>query len=288
MIPNAQLDRSLKVLSRRALPALLRLIGVAADPEQVRFENVAINLPEHRADDVLVLGEVDSPAPGALLIEYQLEPDRELLESWHYKATALGKSLGLPVVLVVLYLERGEYATFPNAHVIQVGGLTNRFEFPTIRLWEHGDRIASGELPELAPLLLLCSEEKTEAVLQQERRMILDLPVSRDLRRDLLAVATMIGRRFFEGRVLERIFREEMSMLKEADFIQEWIEEGEARGEARGEERGVRVALLNILRGKFGPLTPDTEARLAELTLDQALELTKRAGNSQSLADLGF
>jgi predicted transposase YdaD len=274
----------LKVLSRRALPALLRLIGAEADPAKVRFENVAINLPEYNADDVLVLGDADAPIPGALLVEYQLQPDPELPESWHYKATALARTLGIPVVLVVIYLERGAYATFPDSYEVSVGGLPNRFSFPAIRLWEHEERITSGDLQTLAPLLLLCTKEKTEAVLQRERRLILDLPISPDTRRDLLAVATMVGRRFFDVAVLRRIFREEMAMLKEADFIQEWIDEGEANGEARG----ARKMLLHMLRRQFGSLTPDLEARLAELTPEQCMDLYDRAADAKDLSELGF
>lgn len=288
MIHDTQLDRSLKVLSRRALPAFLRLLGVAANAEQVRFENVAINLPEYRADDELLLDEADAPEPGALLIEYQLEPDRDLLPSWHYKATALEKALGVPVVLVVIYLEKGAYATFPDTHVTRAGGLSSRFTFPTIRLWEHAERIRSGDLRELAPLLLLCVEERSEEVLHQERRLILDLPVSRELRRDLLAVATMVGRRFFQEPILRRIFREELIMLKETDFIQEWIDEGEERGEVRGQTRASQDLLLRLLRSRFGPLTPDTEARVGELTHTQCQEVFDRALAANDLAELGF
>lgn len=253
---------------------------------------MALNIPEHRADDLLLVDTPNPEARWALLLEVQARPDPKLLRSWRFKATAAEKVLDFPVILAVLYLERGEYATFPDTEFIRGGTLQNTYGFETVRLWEHGERIANGELPELAPLLLLASAVKTEAVLQQERELILNLPVSLELQRDLLAVAMMVGQRYFQTETLERIFREELAMLKEAGFIQEWIDEGEARGRAEGavegETRAFRVALTRTLTGHFGPLSADIQARINELSAEQALEVLYRAPKAQSLADLGF
>jgi hypothetical protein len=282
------LDRCLKVLLRRAYPAVFRLFGAEIDPSHVRFEDVALNIAEHRADGIMVV-EAPEPEPRwALLLEGQSRPEPFKLGSWRFKATAAESVLKCPVILGVLYLERGEYATFPSEEIIRGGPLLNRYGFETVRLWEHRERIANGELPELAPLLLLASEEKTEAVLQHERKLILDLPVSSEQRSDLLAVATMVGTRYFTTDTLRRIFREEMAMLKEADFIQEWIEEGEALGEARGKMQGMQLALTQVLAAQFGPLSDDIQARINELSTDQALELLGRVPKAESLAELGF
>jgi predicted transposase YdaD len=144
----------------------------------------------------------------------------------------------------------------------------------------------------LAPLLLLASKEKSEAVLQQERQLILNLPVTQETRRELLAVATMVGTRYFDTGTLRRIFHEAMAMLKEAEFVQEWVLEGEARGEARGisrgEARGTQAAVVRLMRSRFGSVSPDVEARVAELTAEQALELLERVANANSPAELGF
>lgn len=296
----ALLDRCLKVLPRHAYPAIFRLFGAEIDPATVRFEDVALNVPEHRADDLLVVEASEPAERWALLLEVQTRPEPDLLRSWRYKVAAAEKVLECPVVLAVLYLERGSYATFPSREVIRGGPLQNVYEFVAVQLWEHAERISNGDLPQLAPLLLLAAAEKTEAVLEQERRLILDLPISSEQQRDLLAVATMVGTRYFSHETLRRIFREEMAMLKDAGFIQDWINEGEARGRAAGQEQGraagraegemqgVRTALLRLLRARFGALTPDLEARLSELTVEQALELQDRAAVATSLAELGF
>jgi hypothetical protein len=97
-----------------AYPAVFRLFGAEVDPSRVRFENVALNLPEHSADDILV---VDAPNPRdrwALLLERQTRPDPSLLVDWQYKAVCARKVLKCPVLLAVLYLEKGRYASFPD------------------------------------------------------------------------------------------------------------------------------------------------------------------------------
>src|SRR5437016_1793884 len=98
----------------------------------------------------------------------------------------------MPVSLLVLYLQKGKHATFPDSCGVSVGGLPTTFTFNTIRLWEHTDRIVNGELPELAPLLVLCYPKPTERVVEQEIELIrqADFPVN--VRADLLALAVRI------------------------------------------------------------------------------------------------
>src|SRR5205085_10339459 len=99
----------------------------------------------------------------------------------------------------------------------------NRHYFEAIRRWEHAERIRAGDLAGLAPLLVLCADTPRETTLLRERELILGLDVPRPVRADLLAVATMVGTRYFSRELLYELFREEMEMLKEATFIDEWI-----------------------------------------------------------------
>lgn len=45
-------------------------------------------------------------------------------------------------------------------------------DFTAIRLWEHADRIRSGELIELAPLLLLGEESPTEQSVRESDHFV--------------------------------------------------------------------------------------------------------------------
>src|SRR5689334_4097075 len=101
---------------RRAAPAFFRLAHVEVDPRTVHAEDVTINLPEHRADQVFVIGTADDPNRWAMHLEYQLEPDARRLKGWFLKNAALTAQLECEVILTVVYLTRGRYATFPDAY----------------------------------------------------------------------------------------------------------------------------------------------------------------------------
>jgi predicted transposase YdaD len=167
------------------------------------------------------------------------------------------------------------------------GGLKNGYTFHTLRLWEHAARIRSGELRELAPLLVLCENEPTEATLREERGLIQQVAPP-ELRNELLAIALMVGTRYFVRERLLELFREEMAMLKEASVIQEWIEEGEARGRADGEAREARRLVLRLLERSFGELPPGVIARVEAEGREWCEDLALRIRDAQSLQDLGF
>jgi predicted transposase YdaD len=281
------IDRSLKALARRVAPTFLRLAGVDAPPAALRWEDVTINLPEYRADQVLLVGVDDAPRRWALHLEFQLEPDRRVMPGWFLKNAALTAQLGRPVILTVLYLTRGRYSRFPATYTATGDGLKNRYTFHTVRLWEHAARIRSGELQELAPLLVLCENTPTEATLREERGLIQQIAPP-ELRNELLAIALMVGTRYFVRERLLELFREEMAMLKEASVIQEWIEEGEARGRAEGEAREARRLVLRLLERSFGSLPPEVIARVEAEGRDWCEELALRIRDARSLQDLGF
>jgi hypothetical protein len=68
------IDRSAKLLFRSLPHALLRLAG-AGPVCSLRFEDANLNLPELRADHVLIV-EPDPPEElYALYVEYQLKPE---------------------------------------------------------------------------------------------------------------------------------------------------------------------------------------------------------------------
>ena len=290
------LDRSLKLLTRRAAPALCRLAAIAVDPAQIRFEDTAVNVAEHRADTVLLLGAEDDPDRWGWHLEYQLEPDPRVISGWLLKNAIFNSGLGLPVVLTVLYLTRGDRATFPDRIWVRGGGRANDHGFDTLRLWEHAELIASGALPELAPLLALCEANPGPATLQREREMILGLDAPQAVKSDLLAVALMVGLRFFDRGVLESVFREELLMLKEVEFIHELFADeiadagarGAALGEARGEAQASRRLLLGLLQARFGALPANVVARIEQTSPAECEALALQLLTAGSLAELGL
>jgi len=71
-----------------------------------------------------------------------------------------------------------------------------------------------------------------------------------------------------------------MEMLKEASFIEEWIQEGEARG--------ARQMLLRLLRKRFGELPATAVARLEAADLAACEALAERVLEANSLEELGL
>ncbi|HTE21192.1 MAG TPA: hypothetical protein VK689_22735 [Armatimonadota bacterium] len=171
------IDRSLKALVRRVTPVFFRLVGVEVDPRVVRLSNISVNLPEFRADQVFVVGEEGDPGRWAMHLEYQLQPDARVVRGWFLKNAALTAALDMPVLLTVIYLTRGRRRTFPKAYTASAGKLRTEFCFDTGCLWKHAEQIRSGELRELAPLLVLCEDKPTEQTLLEERELIRSLDV---------------------------------------------------------------------------------------------------------------
>lgn len=298
--PHDLLDRSLTVLTRHAAHALCRLAEIDVAPDQIRFEDTAVNVAEHRADQVLLLGEEGDPARWGWHLEYQIEPDTSVMEGWLLKNAALNSRLPVPVILTVVYLTRGDRTTFPNTYRREGGPFSNDFRFPTLLLWEYADEIRGGKYPELAPLLVLCEDKPTEQTLRREREIILDLP--RAVRAEMLAIAMAVGVRCFARHLLEAVFQKEIGMLKEVEFIRdlfadEFAEveargeargraEGEARGRAEGEALAARQLVLRQLQMRFGELPDSVVQRVMNADRDWCMGIGERLLEARSLTEL--
>ncbi len=246
MTQHSLFDRALKVLARNHADAFLRL---AFPHRPVRLlgtvENVEIDLPAQRVDFVHQIE--DEGTEKLLHLEFQTRHEPDLPRRLFVYSGALTRRFDQEVLTLVLYLER-RHRVPPGVYETRLGGeVVNRFRYPTVGLWEHEERIRSGELRALAPLLVVVAEERDEGVLAEERRLILE---ERDERRraELLAAAVTVASRYFERDFLWDFFREEVEMMREASFIEEWIEEGIRKGEERGIQRGLQKGLLQARR----------------------------------------
>ena len=94
-----------------------------------------------------------------------------------------------------------------------------------VKLWDYTKAIVSGELKELAPLLILSAREKDEKVLAKSRELILSSEDER-WRADALSLAVTVAGRYFPKEFLLKFFNQEVKMLREASIVQDWINEG--------------------------------------------------------------
>lgn len=280
--PDNIIDISVKALFRECPVAILRLAGIDIDPAMVRMEDANINLPELRADHVFIL-PADDGQEKALYLEYQLVPDANILPSWFAKCGGLTRQLGVPVAFMALYLQRGDRATFHDRYSVSVGGVTTQFVFTTIRLWEYADRIRSGEMAELAPLLILCDDSPSEQTAQQEIALIRGADLPDDVKADLLSLALRIAsRRLSRQRVLT-IFREEIPMIQETGIIEEWLDAREMQGRIRE----ARAMLLRLGSQRFGDADEQIQSSMeAIMELETLEELLDRLLKVESWQEL--
>ena len=272
-------DRVMKILGRHYAESFLKLAFPDTDFQLVgTLENVEITLPDRRADFLHRL-QVDGE-------EYLLHFEFQLQHRTDYPRNVFTFSGGLtdqhqkPTITIVLYLERRE-SDPPSEYVVQIGEwVIHRFTYPIIKLWDYTDRIRSGELREFAPLLIMLEPEKTEAVLRQEKELILQ-ETHPQKRADSLATAVMIASRYFELDWLWEFFGEEVEQMRESGFITDWIEDGI--------QQGKRSILIRLLAAKFGELPQSVTDQIQGMTTEEELDqLGVSILTANSLEEIGL
>ncbi len=295
-----EIDRVLKVLSGRFPHVFLKLLfGDRTDDELVALEDTQLNIPEYRSDKIFRLRH--DRRETILNLEFMVQPRKRMLGTFLIKTALLMASYSLPVVTVIVYLERGRYRSFPEVLENQLLGFRNRFVLDKILLWEHRELIASGELLELAPLLPLLYDRPGIDLLEKERQLILQIP-DRQHRSDLLALAMMVAFRKYEAIFVREFFKKEYLMLKESTFVQEWIKEGRKEGREEGREEGKKegkkegleegieygklALLLHLVRTKFKAIEADLESQLKQLKSKQIDDLSAQLFAMEQVEEL--
>jgi hypothetical protein len=206
----------------------------------------------------------------------------------------------MPVMLLAVYLEKGDRATFPAQHSRQGGGFQTRMSFDTVRLWEHRDRIVSGEWAELAPLLVLCEERPTEATVQQERALIEGSGLPRRVQTELKGVALLVASQRFPRGMLRALFEEDLAEMSAVDELKElfyeagvldrWLRDSRLGEEMRetAKQEGQESLLLRQLQRKFGPVSPALQDQVHALSADALLELAEALLDFTALEEVKY
>ncbi|MGH7600125.1 MAG: DUF4351 domain-containing protein [bacterium] len=266
-----ELDRAVKVVCALSPNCFLDLFYGSKHKVVLKgVEDAQIQIPEHRADKVWRVH--DGVREGCIALEAIAVPDRRDFRSINLKNAALQVNLNVPVITVLVYLERGKYATFPDGYEDELGGLTNAHRFARILLWEHEERIRSGELKELSPFLLLFYDDPDPSILVVENQLI-ELVPDPQQRLELKSIGAVIAARHFSEEIIKQYLKLEFPMIRETTFFKEWFEqshaEGHAEGRAEGELIGKRLLLQKQLERKFGLLSQELKAHLQKLDSSQ-------------------
>jgi len=229
-------------------------------------EDAQIQIPEHRADKVWRIH--DGVREGCLTLEAIAVPDRRDLRRINLKNAELQVYLNLPVITALVYLKRGDYATFPDGYEDELGGLVNSHRFVCLLLWEHEERIRSGELKEWAPFLLLFYDDPDPGILAVVNLLIEGVADPQQCL-ELKSISAIIAERYFSEELIRQYFKLEPLMIRETSIFKELFDqrynEGRMEGRVEGEVSGNRRLLQKQIEKKFGPLSAELKVRLLEL-----------------------
>jgi predicted transposase YdaD len=245
----------------------------------IGVEDTAINVPEQRSDKIFRFRKGKTET--IISLEFMVRPELKQLQNFHVKNGLLTGSLRQPVATVIVYLERGRYRNFPDEYSVRLDGVVTVTRFTRILLWEYAERIRNGELKELAPLLVLFSEQPSTEIIIEEMKLINEVKEVRE-RSDLLALAAMVAFRKFRRNLVEKLFYKEHEMLKESNFIQEWIKEGREEGWREGRI----TTILTLLEKVLGRVSSELEQKIRRLSDREIKKLTKDLLDMKNVGDL--
>ena len=284
-----ELDRTLKILATKYPGVFQRILfGDRPGIEFLGVEDTAINIPEQRPDKIFKFRR--GKRETNVIFEFMIQPKRKDLKRFYIKNALLTASLRKPVITVIVYLERGKYRTFPYEYTVRLDTIEMSTRFVRILMWEFADRIRSGEFKELAPLLVLYSDQPSKEIILEEKKLINKVQDIQE-RSDLIALAAMVAFRVFKNGLIKELFSEEYQMMKASNFIEEWIlegwekgrregwekgreegwEKGREEGWEKGREEGQIKIILNQLKKILGRVSPDLELKIRSLS-DREIE----------------
>jgi hypothetical protein len=195
-----EIDRAVKLICGRHPECFLDLFYGRDRKVTLRgVEDAQIQIPEHRADKVWRV--YDGVKEGCLMLEAIMQPDRREFRRINLKNAAIQVMLDMPVITVLVYLQKGGYATFPDGYEEELGGLNNKHTFACVLLWEHAERIRSGELKELAPFQVLFEANPSPQILETVNQIIESVPDPQQ-RMELKSIAAIIAARMFAEEII--------------------------------------------------------------------------------------
>ncbi len=280
-----EIDHAIKTLLTRNPDSILDL--AFGNRRTIKLKGLAdsqINIPELRTDKTLIVEERGKIR--YVICEAMLQPKRSKLLSFALKTLGNQYLLKRPSLLVILYLEKGRSASFPDSFENRVGDLTTQFSCSKILLWEHEARILSGELKEFAPFLPLLHKHRDPRIIKTQKRLLMQLS-DPELREDLTAAAILVDLRVFGTKtVLAEFTQRELNMLKETSFVQDWLIQREKKGRIEGKQEGKLSIVEIILKQKLGALSPQLRGQLQKLDDKKLDRLTVKLPKISSPADL--
>ena len=253
---KASLDLNFKYLARNYSEDFVKLVLNTSEPLKIHHEDKELNIPQLRADNIYIVEQ--GTKKFALHLEFQLEHRKDLPQRMFLYNALIESSLKLPTYSVVIYLERKRRLPPPALYHKTHYNLTNTFNYTVIHLWEHLPRIRKGELPGLAPVLMLLTEEKSLDVYRETKALIKKLEPDPEKRDAQLAIAASVAGRYLD---ISKLPKEDIQMLQILDQIllsgknsvtEYLLNEKRKEGKTEGEQEAKQDFIMAALQERFG------------------------------------
>ncbi|MBM3460205.1 MAG: hypothetical protein FJX77_16925 [Armatimonadetes bacterium] len=254
--PHKAVDIDLKQFFNHLPHLAWRLAGVEVAPGAIRLADATIVVRELHPDRFPVWEDPEQGPEGLLVEIFMDPPSREDLLACFIKALQASADHKMPVSLLLVYLRKGDRATFPD----QVE-LSRRSELSTgcycrkVHLWEEREAVLNGPLLPLAGVLLLGEPAVGEVEVAETLAALNAGDLDAVEYREGAALLFLVGLRSLTEAVMQRLFRGRMNEVMQSTTIQGWIDE--ARLEERLAER--RWMILRQGTARFGD--PDPRSR---------------------------
>lgn len=204
-------DHALKILARTYPAEFLRL---GFPDKSVRLlegeDNVELAMEIDRVD---FLQKIELQGTAAFMhIDFQLEHDGDCPRRFFvYNAMLSELKKPTPIITLPVYI-RPRVSDPPNKYEVAINKTVfHQFTYQPISLWRYVDQIRSGELYIFAPLLPVLTQPMDEALLREERELILTHEKETDRQRTLLTTAILIAAqsKLFSSDFLWALFKED-------------------------------------------------------------------------------
>ncbi len=238
---------------------------LASDATDIQLLPTELSRDPIRADTVILLQNTDQ----ILHLEFQTLPEStpplplRMLDYW----VRLYRQYSRPIEQVVIFLkETASDAAYTDRLI--VGNTQHRYR--VVRLWEQ-DSAPLLASPALLPFAALARTDSPAALLEQIAAQV-DMIEEPDQQRNISACVEVLASLRFDKNLIEQFLREEL--MRESVIYQEIIQEGK------------RDTIIRQLTRRIGTVSPQLQAQIQKLSIEQLDTLSEVLLDFSNAADL--
>jgi hypothetical protein len=213
----------------------------------------------------------------AVDLEAEARPRTEMARRLFEYGTRASVVTGLPVISVVLWLQAGN-APPASPYELRVGNLLlATWHFIGIALYDlDAQALFTPGLIGLLPLVPFTRDGGDVATIERAAEIVKQRAPASDLSELESLLAVFAARAISDDAaraIIRRLFMS-TEILEQSPLYRAWIQQGIEQGKAEG----LRIALLGVLRGRFGTVPPELTQAINAAPADALERLLEYAG----------